>query len=310
MKLYRLGKINHIYTPEEQERINERHAQLHEIFSGRSEEEIGEDERDEYTEWKKLSDQLSEILLGTMFVEDPEKLAKLSRGEVATITELTIPDNQPLFDYLVPITGKTVTVTYRIPASILWKHLGADRDWTLQFKTLSRGFEKEETEILGKKKTEFTLNADGRIVVYHPGRITRFYSQHDAADLKKRCSALTSLREKYGSDEAMQRRDKGAYKEWQKIKDIGNGVKVYIREEDARDAVGADGELAVFTIPESSRDILDLQRDKQDVDTSLTISWELLWDNVVQGKEWAHEQRIINTGEDEGGHEGKGKKLL
>ncbi len=309
-KLYRLGKINHIYPPEEQARINDRHAQLHKIFSGRDEEDIREDEREEYAEWKKLSEQLSEILLGTKFVEDPEKVTKLSHGEVAAITELTIPDDYPLFDHLVPFTGKTVTVTYRIPANILWKHLGADRDWTLQFKTLSRGFEKDEAEIIGKKKTEFTVNTDHRIELYYPGRISRFYRPQDMADLKKKFDTLAKLREKRGSDEAMQRWDGPTYNEWLGIKDIGNGIKVYVTEEDARKATGKDGELDVFTISESSRDILDMLRDKQDADTSFTLSWPLLWDNVVQGKEWTHEQRTINRGEGERGQEGKGKKVL
>ncbi len=299
MKLYRLGKISHIYPPEEQEKINARHADLHKIFSGRDEEDIREEERDAYNEWRQLSIQLSDILLGTVFFEDPKKLVKLSRGEVVEVTELIIPDDHPVLDYIEPVLGKTAAITYRIPSTTLWNHLGKERDWSIRFTSLSRGFEKDEPEILRKKKAEFTITTDQRIVLYHPGRITRFYRPHDIADLKKKFDTLTTLREKRGSDEAMQRWDERAYNEWVEIKDIGNGVKVYVTEEDARNAIGKDGVFDVFTVPESSRDILEVLRDKQNTDTSFTLPWMLLWDNVVRGKEWTHEQRTIDTGEDE-----------
>ncbi|MDP2630853.1 MAG: hypothetical protein Q8P56_05620 [Candidatus Uhrbacteria bacterium] len=276
---------------EEIKKMRAEYKALSEVYSGIDANAVPKERRAELDRWEELHD-----MFNPRFVEDSKTLGKLSRGETMEVTELTIPDNHPILDYLEAVTDKSRTISYRIPSNILWEHLGKKRDWSVRFRTLMHSFENTEAEIVQPQKSELHAKGDDKILLYHVGPI-KFITPQEVEVLERRYAVLKRLCESVGGDDALMKKNRTAYFEWKEVKDVGQGAQVYLSEDDARKAAGEKRELVVFGIPKSYAHILNALREKQDADTSFYLPWKLLWDTVIQEKDttarWEHKLKSI-----------------
>jgi hypothetical protein len=294
MKLYRLGRINHIYPPEEVERINARHATLNDTFAERAENDIQENEQVEYKEWKKLGDQLSDILLGTVFVDNPRRLAPVAAGQREHITVVTTPDSFPVLQYLDILSSTSDAPMYRIPMNDLWEHLGRARDWTLNFAELTRPIGEVGARVSEHaRELPFDKSIPGYITLYSPQQIKRFYGPNEAKDAKERLNTLKRVRARYRNEEVMRRRDRTAHEALELLSTYADGAPVYLSKQEAFDAAQEGSKITRIQIPLSAEEKLTdifFQQWRRD---AYHLPWELLWEHDVNRRandpeKWTH----------------------
>ncbi|MBI4599941.1 hypothetical protein HY732_03385 [Candidatus Uhrbacteria bacterium] len=299
MKLYRLGKLRKVYPPDQLADVVEEQKILREEIGMKDEQDIPEHVHEK---WLRLND-LMEAVMGVTFFDNLSAVmrrARLTRGETAEISILALPDDDhtALFRYLDPVDATTHSPVYRVPMPDLWEHLGVERDWSLRFSVIRRPFEGDEPEIL--TVTRLTVR-DGYIELYHPGSISRFFGQAEAKDMRTQLERMEKLRLKYPSDQAMQRRDRGAYEQLVSLRATGRGLSVYLSEEEARNfSAGADG-FTVIRIPSSFQQSITEILEAQGGKGRMALPWEVVWDHCVNNKDWLHEYKR-NEGEQTGEH--------
>ena len=164
------------------------------------------------------------------------------------------------------------------------------------------------------RRSELQAKGNDKILLYHAGPIKIITPQESEA-LERRYTVLKKYRDNKGGDEALERKDKSAFYDWNEVKGIGQGALVYTSLEDARKAAGEKGDVVVFTIPEEDDCMIDAIREKQDADASFYLPWKLLWDHVFQERDkalrWEHKlikAVLPESDEPSLGSEGKSSK--
>jgi len=296
MKLYRFGKIQHIFPPEESAYVQANYSRLEQQFIGKKEDEIEESQRTDYELWLRCKDVLPLIEKGAVFYDSVKALGKAENfavGENREISVLTISDDLSVLKYLekIPTQTRIPVLTYRLPMSDLWSHLGEKRDWGMHFDTVTRPIGRKETEL----KAPFVFHEDdGCIELYYPGSIKRFYNPADAKKMRDQLNALRKLRENYSSDQTMQQKDSDAYETLVMLRHYGDGARVFLSKEDALIQREQGDEISIIRIPlTAKRQIENLFRE-QGRAAAHYIPWDFLWDKVMQKREWRHELQKVS----------------